>query len=94
LDTLGIENVIVLGHSMGGILATRFTLMFSDRVKKFVLEDWKIYIPYCSVEELYKGKLSQNYEKIKNYQFTYYYHGEWKPEYKEWTKFLPDGRII
>lgn len=28
LESLGINNVIVLGHSMGGMLATRFALMY------------------------------------------------------------------
>src|ERR1700742_724437 len=34
LDTLGIKKAIVLGHSMGGMLATRFTLMYPDVVEK------------------------------------------------------------
>ncbi len=38
LDTLGIQNVIVVGHSTGGVLAVRFTLMYPERVSQLVLE--------------------------------------------------------
>ena len=37
LDTLGIDRISVLGHSMGGMVATRFVLMFPQRVDKFIL---------------------------------------------------------
>jgi pimeloyl-ACP methyl ester carboxylesterase len=36
LDSLGIRQVHVVGHSMGGMLATRFTLMFPGAVDKFI----------------------------------------------------------
>jgi pimeloyl-ACP methyl ester carboxylesterase len=50
-DTLGIGKVCVLGHSMGGMVATRFTLMSPELVEKFILEnpigleDWKVKVP-------------------------------------------------
>src|ERR1700759_3355802 len=39
LDSAQVQQVIVLGHSMGGMLATRFALMFPERVSKLILED-------------------------------------------------------
>jgi pimeloyl-ACP methyl ester carboxylesterase len=39
LDHLGVGQVSVLGHSTGGMTATRFTLMNPDRVTHLVLED-------------------------------------------------------
>src|SRR5919112_5057626 len=39
LDSLHIDKVLVLGHSMGGMLATRFALMYSQQVEKLVLEN-------------------------------------------------------
>src|ERR1700729_3747865 len=39
LDHLGVRKVAVLGHSTGGMTATRFTLMNPDRVTHLALED-------------------------------------------------------
>ncbi len=94
LDTLGIQKVCVLGHSMGGMLATRFTLMYSERVEKFILEDpigledWKVKVPYQLIDKWYQRELKQNYDSLKKYQQENYYHGTWKPEYGEWLAIL------
>ena len=91
LDTLHLNKVIVLGHSMGGMLATRFTLMYPEMVEKLILEDpigledWKLKVPYQSVDKWYQGELQQNYEKIKQYQLDGYYAGQWKPAYEKWA---------
>ena len=37
LDSLGIAQVDVIGHSMGGMLAARFTRTYPDRVRRLVL---------------------------------------------------------
>lgn len=39
LDHLGVGNVAVLGHSTGGMTATRFALTYPGRVTHLVLED-------------------------------------------------------
>jgi len=94
LDTLGISKVIVLGHSMGGMVATRFALMYPEITEKLVLEDpigledWKLKVPYASINSLYKNELKSNYESIKKYELENYYHGTWKKEYDEWAKLL------
>jgi pimeloyl-ACP methyl ester carboxylesterase len=36
LDTLGIQKINVIGHSMGGMLATRFALMYPQTVEKLI----------------------------------------------------------
>jgi pimeloyl-ACP methyl ester carboxylesterase len=90
LDSLGIKKIIVLGHSMGGMLAVRFTLMYPGLTEKLILtdpiglEDYQAKIPYQGVEARYKVELDQTYNKIREYEFTSYYHGEWKPQYDEW----------
>jgi pimeloyl-ACP methyl ester carboxylesterase len=90
LDTLGIEKVAVLGHSMGGMVAVRFTLMFPETVTKLILEnpigleDYKIKIPYQSVDLLYQKELKQNVESMRKYQLSSYYDNKWKPQYDEW----------
>lgn len=96
LDTLQLKKVAVLGHSMGGMLAVRFTLMFPEMTEKLILEnpigleDWKLKVPYQNVDSWFKIELSQNYDKIKNYQQENYYHGQWKPEYEQWVT-IPAG---
>lgn len=94
LDATGVSKVTVLGHSMGGMLATRFALMYPDVVEKLILEnpigleDWKTVVPYQSVDDWYAAELKQDYEKIKNYQLTFYYDNKWKPEYDRWVNIL------
>ncbi len=91
LDSLGVEKTSVLGHSMGGMLATRFVLMYPETAEKLILvnpiglEDWKVKVPYKTVDFWYQNELSQTYEKIRKYQTESYYHGEWKPEYQRWV---------
>jgi len=90
LDRLGIARVVVVGHSMGGMLATRFTLLYPGMVDKLVLEDpigledYRTFVPYASVEELYKGELNATYESLLNYQKGYYTN--WKPEYEQYVR--------
>lgn len=94
LDSLGIKKIAVLGHSMGGMVATRFALMYPEITEKLILEnpigleDWKIKVPYQSVDDWYKGELDKNYEKLKAYQKESYYDGNWKPEYEPWVQLL------
>nr|WP_237390505.1 alpha/beta hydrolase [Fulvivirga sediminis] len=94
LDSIGIKKTSVLGHSMGGMVATRFTLMFPDIVDKFILvnpiglEDWKLKVPYTGVDKWYQQELKKSYKGIKNYMKESYYDGKWKPEYDEWVNIL------
>lgn len=86
LDSLSIEKVNVLGHSMGGMLATRFALMYPERTEKLILEnaigleDYRTFVPYKNAEEQYKGELKKTAESIKSYYQSSYFP-EWKPTY-------------
>lgn len=90
LDSLHIGHVIVLGHSMGGMLAVRFALMYPGRTEKLVLEnpigleDYKTFVPYQSLEDLYKKEKAATYESYKKYQQSYY--PMWKPEYEQYVQ--------
>ncbi|MFD2245482.1 alpha/beta fold hydrolase [Pontibacter ruber] len=90
LDTLKVTNAVVVGHSMGGMLATRFALMYPDFVQKLVLEnpigleDYKRFVPYKTIEELEKEELGRTGASIRAYHKTYY--PVWKPEYDEWVR--------
>ncbi len=94
LEQLGVEKTAVLGHSMGGMLATRFALMYPETTEKLVLlnpiglEDWKLKVPYVPVDTWYGGELKKDYDAIRRYQQASYYDGKWKPEYDEWVNIL------
>jgi pimeloyl-ACP methyl ester carboxylesterase len=89
LGSLGIQKAHVVGHSMGGMLATRFALMFPGTVDRLIyenpigLEDYKTFVPYRSVDEQYASEVKATYESLKTYQKTYY--PEWKPEYEPYA---------
>lgn len=92
LDHLGIKDIYLLGHSMGGMIATRFTLMYPGIVDKLILEDplgledWKRVAPYAPIDSSYNKEMRTNFTAAKKYQQENYYHGTWKPEYDEWAK--------
>lgn len=87
LDALGVSRVSVIGHSMGGMLATRFALMYPDLTDKLVLvnpiglEDWKRLVPYRTVDESFKTELEATPESVRAYMRENYFAGTWKPEY-------------
>ncbi len=90
VESLGITQVAVVGHSMGGMLATRFTLMYPETVTHLILEnpigleDYRRYVPYTPVEEAYRNELNATEEGIRNYHKTYYV--KWKPDYEEYVQ--------
>ncbi len=87
LDTLGVQKTAVLGHSMGGMLATRFALMFPEKTEKLLLEnpigleDYKTFVPYVNTAQQYQTELKTTAESVKKYyQGSYFTY--WKPEYE------------
>lgn len=95
LDQLGIDKVSLVGHSTGGMLATRFALMYPQQTEKLVmvnpigLEDWKaLGVPYRSVDQWYERELKTSAEGIRQYEQKTYYDGRWKPEYDKWVDML------
>lgn len=86
LDSLGIEKVTIVGHSMGGMLASRFSLMYPHMVEKLVLEnpigleDYRTIVPYVSTEEQYTAELKTTAASVKRYYQNSYFT-TWKQEY-------------
>ncbi len=87
LDTLGIQKTVVLGHSMGGMLATRFALLYPNTTEKLLLEnpigleDYKTFVPYVNTLQQYQTELKTTAESVrKYYQSSYFTY--WKPEYE------------
>lgn len=90
LDSLGIKKIILVAHSMGGMLASRFTMLYPERVEKLVLEnpigleDYKRFVPYQTIDKLMEKEMSATYESYKKYQQSYY--PKWKPEYEQYVE--------
>lgn len=107
LASLEVERAVVVGHSMGGMLAARFALNHPKQVEQLVLvnpiglEDWRAKgVPYATIDTLLEQELRTSYESIKAYQLKYYYSGVWQPRYDRWVRMLagmyagPGGRIV
>lgn len=90
LEHLGVKQTAVVGHSMGGMLATRFALLYPEMTTKLVLEnpigleDYRLFVPYKTLSDLYQEELKRTAESIRKYHHTYY--TAWKPAYEEWVK--------
>lgn len=95
LEHLKIEAVTVMGHSMGGMLATRFALQYPDNTLQLLLlnpiglEDWRAMgVPYVSIDTLYNNERKKSFGDIKTYQQDNYYAGRWNNEYARWAQLL------
>lgn len=94
LDELKIDKAIVLGHSMGGMVAARFTLLYPEKVQKLILEnpigleDYKTFASYQTIDEAYQSELKNTAETYKNYQLKFYYDNKWKQEYQPWLDLI------
>ncbi|MBV8745171.1 MAG: alpha/beta hydrolase [Xanthobacteraceae bacterium] len=95
LTSLGVTRSTIIGHSMGGMLAMRYALMFPDAVEQLVLvdplglEDWQAQgVPFIPLDQSYQAEMRTSFDSIKQYQQKFYYGGEWKPEYDRWVDML------
>jgi pimeloyl-ACP methyl ester carboxylesterase len=95
LKQLGVAHAIVVGHSTGGMIATRFALMYPEVADQLVmvnpigLEDWKaLGVPSRSVDQWNERELKLNADGVRQYEKATYYVGQWKPEYERWVMML------
>jgi pimeloyl-ACP methyl ester carboxylesterase len=93
LQSLGLSRTTVMGHSMGGMLATRFALTYPQMTEQLVLvdplglEDARAKgVSAGSVDDAYRGALGTTAASIRAYQQSVYYAGTWKPEYDKWVE--------
>jgi pimeloyl-ACP methyl ester carboxylesterase len=107
LDRAGVGKVVLVGHSTGGILATRFALLHPQRVARLVLvnplglnDTLSEGVPYTDLGALRAEEAKTDAASIKAYQLRNYYHGQWRPAYDRWVAMLagqyasPDGDIV
>ena len=96
LSQLAIEKPIVVGHSMGGMLAVRYALQYPHALERLVLvnpiglEDYAALVPARSIDAWYADELAQTPDTIREYQRKAYYDGAWSPAYEEYIQ-LPAG---
>lgn len=88
LDELDVKSTSVMGHSMGGMLATRFALSYPETTQKLImvnpigLEDWhQKGVPMIPLEDWEANEAKRSPESIKTYMSNAYFDGSWKPEY-------------
>jgi pimeloyl-ACP methyl ester carboxylesterase len=95
LASLGVKDAVVIGHSTGGMLAARYALMYPKDVSALVLvdpiglEDWKaLGVPALTVDQWIEREKGLTAERLRAYEQSTYYGGEWRPEYERWVTML------
>lgn len=87
IDHLGIQQPVILGHSMGGMLAMRFGLMFPNTTAALILinplglEDYLKYETYQDVDTFYAQELNKTIDSAKRYMQHNYFDDTWKSTY-------------
>lgn len=106
MTSLKIDKSIIIGHSMGGMLASRFALMYPQLTQQLILvnpiglENYLQYVEYKDIDFFYKSELAKTPEGIKLYQQKNYYDGDWNEQYDSLTHFMigqiqgPDKELI
>lgn len=95
LALLGVKDAVVIGHSTGGMLAARYALMYPKDVSALVLvdpiglEDWKaLGVPALTVDRWIDREKGLTAKRLRAYEQSTYYAGEWRPEYERWVAML------
>jgi pimeloyl-ACP methyl ester carboxylesterase len=89
LRDLHVERAVVVGHSMGGMLAVRFALMYPEAVSQLVLEnpigleDYREKVPYQGLVTQYRANLEVTEAKLRAFIASYFF--SWKPEYEPYV---------
>ena len=94
LRSLNVEKAMVVGHSMGGMLAARFATQFPDVTERLVLYnpiglvDPRFERPWESTDESYKRTLAATYQTTRAAIMRYVAHdeGAWTPEFEKYVR--------
>lgn len=88
LDKIGVAKAVILGHSMGGMTATRFALFYPETASHLVLvnqiglEDARLKGPWGGFDAAYKMSLARGWTEIRENIERYFV--TWKPEYEKY----------
>jgi pimeloyl-ACP methyl ester carboxylesterase len=94
LQSLKIDRVMVVGHSMGGMLAARFATQYPDMVERLVLynpiglTDGRFARPLEAADDSYKRTLASTYQTVRASLMRYVAHNPaaWTPEFESYAK--------
>jgi pimeloyl-ACP methyl ester carboxylesterase len=94
LQSLKLDKAMIVGHSMGGMLAARFATQYPDVTERLVLYnpiglvDPRYGRPWQSTDESYKRTLETTYATIRAGIMRYVAHNEaaWSPEFEHYTR--------
>jgi pimeloyl-ACP methyl ester carboxylesterase len=94
LQSLKLDKVMIVGHSMGGMLAARFATQYPAVTERLVLYnpiglvDPRYDRPWESTDEGYKRTLASTYQTIRAGIMRYVSHNEaaWTPEFETYTR--------
>jgi pimeloyl-ACP methyl ester carboxylesterase len=94
LDHLKVTRAVIIGHSMGGMLATRFATQYPSLTERLVvynpigLLDGRFARPSTSADEAYKQTLAASYQTNYTAIARYFSHdpSAWKPEFDRYVR--------
>lgn len=94
LTSLKIDKAMIVGHSMGGMLAARFATQYPAVTERLVLynpiglTDGRYDRPSGSIDDSYKATLATTYPAIRASIMRYVAHNEaaWTPEFENYTR--------
>ena len=94
LQSLNISRAMIVGHSMGGMLAARFATQYPDVTERLVLfnpiglTDARFNNPVGDPDEAYKRTLASNYQTIRASLMRYVAHkpSAWNSEFESYAR--------
>lgn len=93
LLSLGANDVTLIAHSTGGMIAVRYALMYPKETRRLVLvdpiglEDWKAKgVPSISVDDWYSRERKTDADSLRRYEQATYFAGFWSDDYEPWVQ--------
>jgi pimeloyl-ACP methyl ester carboxylesterase len=94
LQSLTIDKVMVVGHSMGGMLAARFATQYPDMVERLVLynpiglTDQRFDRAWEATDDVYKRTLASTYQTVRAALMRYVAHNPaaWTPQFESYAR--------
>lgn len=94
LESLNINKAMIVGHSMGGMLAARFATQYPEVTERLVLfnpiglTDTRFNNPVSDPEEAYKRTLASTYQTIRASLMRYVAHkpSAWNSEFESYVR--------